>query len=45
MSKRKNLNELFPKTVQTKRARPIDSGSANVQVLFSDIEAKILEHH
>jgi len=44
MSKRKNLNDRFTKPVQTKRSRPIDSGSANVQVVFSGIEAKILEH-
>lgn len=44
MSKRKNLNDLFTKPIQSKRARPIDCGSANVQVLFNNIEKVILEH-
>lgn len=44
MSKRKNLNNLFPRQVRSKRSTPIDCGSANVQVVFNNIEKVILEH-
>ena len=44
MSKRKNLNDQFSKSVRVKRSQPINSGSANVQILFSNIEKIILEH-
>jgi len=44
MSKRKNLNKLFSQTIQTKRSCPVNCGSANVQVVFSNIETVILEH-
>ena len=44
MSKRKNLNEQFSKQVRVKRSQPINAGSANVQVVFSNIENVILEH-
>jgi len=44
MSKRKNLNDLFPIQVRVKRSQPVDCGSANVQVVFSNIENVILEH-
>ena len=42
MSKRKNLNELFTQTVQTKRLCTV-AGNSNIQIIFNNIEERIIE--
>lgn len=44
MTKRKNLNALFSDKDQCARRKRINCGSANIDVLFSNIECKIIEH-